>query len=120
VLRARYAAPARQVVFPADAVAARPLRLYFGNPAAEAPRYDFAASLPPNLRPPPARAQLGDVNRNPNYTPPPRPWTERFQWLVDLVLVLAGLVLLAILAALAREALRRQGAAPPAPDAGAS
>jgi hypothetical protein len=105
---------------PADAAAARHLRLYFGNPAAEAPRYDFAASLPPQ---PGAAARPGAVGRGhpqPRLHPTPRPWTERFRWLVDLVLVLAGLVLLAILAALAREALRRQGAAPPAPDAGAS
>jgi hypothetical protein len=102
-----YAAPARQVVFAPAQGQAPPLRLYFGNPQAQAPHYDFAATLPEKLDPPPARAALGAPVKNPEYRPPPKPWTERWPWLVYVVLGVTSLVLLAILAALAREAVAR-------------
>jgi hypothetical protein len=102
----RYAAPARQIVFsPTDL--APPLKLYFGNPDAEPPHYDFAAALPARLDPAPERAALGDVAPNPAYRPTPPPWSERWPWLVYVVLGAASLVLLGVLIALGREALRR-------------
>jgi hypothetical protein len=113
---ARYSAPARQVVF-APAGLAGPLRLYFGNPRAQAPHYDFAANLPVNLDPSPARVPLGALEANPAYQPPLRPWTERHPYLVDVVLGLASLVLLGILAVLGREAIRRHDAAQTVPAA---
>jgi hypothetical protein len=121
---ARYIAPARQVVFaPAGGAGfsmggraslagfASPLRLYFGNPIAQAPHYDFAANLPANLEPPPARVTLGALAPNPSYNPPPKPWTERHPWLVYVVLGVASLALLGILGVLGREAIHRHDAA---------
>jgi Protein of unknown function (DUF3999) len=106
----RYTAPVRQVIFPAAEVKP-PLRLYFGNPNAQPPHYDFAANLPPQVDPPPLRTALEALVENPVYRPVPKPWSERWPWLVYLVLGLAGVVLLGILAALAREAIRRRDAA---------
>jgi hypothetical protein len=106
LLHVRYSAAAREVVFSRPASAA-PLRLYVGNPKAGSPHYDFAASLPDKLAPPPLRTSLGELAKNPDYRPPPKPWTERWPWLVYVVLGTASLVLLAILAGLAREALAR-------------
>src|SRR5262249_14984513 len=102
----RYTAPVRQVIF-ATAELAPPLRLYFGNPKAVRPQYDFEALLPPNLEPPPLRVTLGPVQANPNYQPPPKPLTEAWPWLAYAVLGLASLVLLGILAGLGREAIAR-------------
>jgi hypothetical protein len=107
-----YSAPAREVVFEPKPELAQPLRLYFGNPRAGAPHYDFAAALPTTtLNPAPERASLEGLTRNPDYRPPLKPWTERWPWLVYLVLGSAAAVLLAILGALGREALRRHDAA---------
>lgn len=102
----RYTAPARQVVFAAGN-RAPPLRLYFGNPDAAAPHYDFAATLPEVLEPAPLRAHLDELTENPEYQPPLLPWSDRWPWLVYVVLSLASLVLLALLLLLGREALVR-------------
>jgi hypothetical protein len=107
----RYSAPARQVILANGPDLSPPLRLYFGNPNAEPPGYDFAANLPAVLEPPPARGTFGSIEPNPNYQPAPKPWTERWPWLVYVVLGAASLVLLGILAALAREAISRHDAA---------
>jgi hypothetical protein len=108
---ARVIAPARQLVL-AGADLAGPLRLYFGNPQAQAPNYDFAASLPLTLDPPPAPLSAdGAVQQNPDYRPTPKPWAERHPWLVYVVLGAASAVLLGVLGALARQALNRM---PPA------
>jgi hypothetical protein len=84
-----------------------PLRLYFGNPKAQAPNYDFSRFLPATLVPEPSRAQWSSagVQPNPTYVPEPKPWSERWPWLVYVVLGTASLVLLVILAVLARKAL---------------
>jgi hypothetical protein len=107
---ARATAAAREAVF-APPAGGGPLRLYFGNPRAQEPRYDFAAGLPARLDPPPARAELGPVEVNPDYRPPPKPWTERWPYLVDAVLAGASAVLVGILLVLARSAIRRHDAA---------
>jgi len=106
-----YSAPARQVVFEPKPELAQPLRLYFGNPKAAAPHYDFAEALPATLNPAPERGSLEAPTRNPEYHPPLKPWTERWPWLVYLVLGAAAAVLLGILGALGREAVRRHDAA---------
>jgi hypothetical protein len=113
-----YTAAVRQVVFRVPEGTQPPLRLYHGNPMATAPRYDFASTLPARLDPLPDRIELGALERNPQYVPPPKPWTERWPYLVDAVLAAACALLLAVLFVLARRAIRstaaRSSAAPPA------
>ncbi len=108
---ATYSAPARQVVYEPKGDVAWPLRLYFGNARAAAPHYDFAETLPATINPAPERGSLEAPARNPEYQPAQKPWTERWPWLVYLVLGVAVAVLLGILGALGREAVRRHDAA---------
>ncbi len=96
-----YAAAARQVVY-APQTTTEPLKLYVGNPDAQQPGYDFARNLPEKLEPPPGRASLGTDYPNPEYSPLPLPLTERWPWLIYVVLSLASLVLVAILLSLSR------------------
>jgi hypothetical protein len=110
VTAVRFSAPVRQVVFARSTDLAAPLSLYYGNPKAEAPHYDFAASLPVQLMPAPARTILGSAIKNPTYRPGPKPWSERWPWLVYVVLGLASLVLLALLGLLAQTAVARHDA----------
>jgi hypothetical protein len=107
----RFTAAAHEVIFPLRPGWKLPLRLYHGNPDAPAPRYDFAHTLPPRLDTPPLRATLGDLEKNPQYVPPPKAWTERWPYLVDTVLAVACAVLLGILAVLGRAAIRRHDSA---------
>ena len=97
IMAVRYIAPVRQLVIPAETNLEKPLRVYFGNPKAEAPHYDFAGNLPPRLDPPPARAALGPRQENPVYTPLPPPLSERLPWLIYVVLGAIGLVLAALI-----------------------
>ncbi len=106
----QYTAAAREVIFSAANELAGPMRLYFGNPQAESPHYDFAANLPAQLEPAPVEVPLGPLERNPVYQPPLKPLTERWPWLVYWVLGAASLVLLAILGVLAREAILQHDA----------
>ena len=101
---AKYSAAARQVVFTPQANAG-PVRLYFGNPEAESPIYDFARNLPEKLAPPPDRAVIGPRTANPHYSPKPLPLTERWPWLIYVVLSLASAVLVGIAASLSRAAI---------------
>jgi hypothetical protein len=111
---AQYTAAARQVIFrPADVKG--PLRLYFGNPKAAPPGYDFARTLPATLEPAPVETTLAPRTRNPDYRPPPKPWTERYPWAIYVVLGTASAVLLILLGLLGREAVARHGAAADAP-----
>ncbi len=113
----RYSAPAREVVF-AQKDYARPVKLYYGNPDAEAPHYDFEREVPLVLPQPSEPAQLGEQVRNPTYEPPPASLSERAPWLIYLALAAASLALLAVLALLARSALARHDAAPAGAGAG--
>jgi hypothetical protein len=103
--KVEYAAAARQVVL-ATPETRQPLRLYFGNPEALAPEYDFARNLPERLDPQPARAAVGARRENPDFVPPPLPLTERWPWLVYAVLGGVIVVLTGILASLSRTAIR--------------
>jgi hypothetical protein len=93
-----FSAAARQVVLPAREAAIAPLRLYYGNPDAQDPQYDFERNLPDRLEPPPVRTELGSEQNNPAYQPEPPPLTERWPWLIYAVLggvslLLAGLLI---------------------------
>ncbi len=107
----QYTAPARQLIFARDRDLAWPLRLYVGNPRAAAPHYDFAAGLAEVVSPAPDRAAIGPRATNPAYRPEPKPWTERWPWVIYVVLGTASLVLLILLGLLAREAVSRRGSA---------
>ena len=98
-------AAARQIIFQAGPSTARPLRLYYANPKAQAPRYDLAARLPQKAAL--TRLRLGPPQGNPIYRPEPKPFSERVPWLVYLVLAIAAAVLAAILVSIARAG-RRQ------------
>jgi hypothetical protein len=107
----KYTAAVRQVVFATAGGLVEPLRLYTGNPEAAPPQYDFAATLPVVLEPP-ARTTLVAPMDNPIFKPEPKPWTERWPWLVYVVLGCASVALLAMLGGLARAAIRRHDAMP--------
>lgn len=103
----KFSAPARQVVFARPKQTDEELRLFFGNPEAESPNYDFARNLPARLKPAPSRTQLGSRTMNPSFVPPPQPLTERWPWLIYVVLASVSLVLAVIFFNLARAALER-------------
>src|SRR5262249_18335749 len=99
-------APAREVVFALKEPAAKPLRLFFGNPKASAPHYDFEKELPRNLAAAPIRAENAAISSNPDYKPEPLPLTERVPWLIYLVLAASSIALAFVLFSLARSATR--------------
>lgn len=111
----QYTAPARQIIFEPPADTDEALKLYFGNPKAQEPGYDFASNLPKTIDPPPVRTTLGNADaepqQNPKYVIPPKPWSERWPWGVYVVLGATSLVLLGVLGALGREAIARHDAA---------
>ena len=96
-------APARQLVFELKAAPAQPLRLFYGNPKAEAPHYDFEKELSAKLSNTPVRVGVGPATANPDYKPEPLPLTERVPWLIYLVLGISTLVLGIILWKLAQS-----------------
>ncbi|MGE0756370.1 MAG: DUF3999 family protein [Pirellulaceae bacterium] len=101
---ARFSFAARQVVFAPAEPAAAPWRLYFGNPLAEPPNYDFARNLPEELVPAPVRGELGEVERNLDFVPPPQPLTERLPWLIYVVLGSVSVVLGGVILSVSRAA----------------
>ena len=101
----KFSAPARQVVFARPADEPGEPRLFFGNPLAELPVYDFARNLPTKLAPPPARSELKSAARNPDFVPPPQPFTERFPWLIYVVLSSVTVVLAGVIVSLSRAAI---------------
>ncbi|MCH5375971.1 MAG: DUF3999 domain-containing protein, partial [Planctomycetes bacterium] len=108
-------AAAREVVFSLEDVTGDAVRLYFGNPKAEAPNYDFARNLPPRLDPPPQRLILGPRLANPLFVPEPLPLTERWPWLIYVLLGLAVAVLGALILNLARVAIQMHDDKQPEP-----
>ncbi len=100
------AAPARVVIAKRPESPAGPWRLYFGNPKAEAPNYDFARNLPQKLDPPPGRIALGPRQQNPTFQPEPLPLTERLPWLIYVLLGAAVAILAVLILNLARAAIR--------------
>jgi hypothetical protein len=94
----------RQVLAEIPSELKEELRLYYGNPLADAPNYDFARNLPAKVQPPPASAALSESMVNPNFVPPPLPFTERYPWLVYAVLGSACVALMLIVVSLAKQA----------------
>ena len=99
-----YTAPARTVIF-ASPTPPEPLRLYFGNPKARSPVYDFAGNLPQRLEPKPDRTSVSQRRDNPMFVPAPLPFTERWPWLIYVVLSAVSIVLGAIIVNLSRAAI---------------
>ena len=104
IQKVTFSAPVREVVFEKPSDDAN-VRLFFGNPEALAPNYDFARNLPSQLNPPPSRAKLSQIETNPAFTPPPVPFTERWPWLIYVVLGAVSLILAVIIISLARKAI---------------
>ncbi|MFM7073284.1 MAG: hypothetical protein ACKO38_15970 [Planctomycetota bacterium] len=104
-------APARDVIFPATALAHQPLSLYYGNPKADAPNYDFARNLPAKLAKPPEACELSPRSSNPDYEPEPQPLTERAPWLIYVVLGVSSMVVAVVLADIGRKAIEAHDAA---------
>lgn len=96
-------APTRQLVFELKEPPALPLRIFYGNPKAEAPHYDFEKEVVAKLSTAPVRLQVGPATANPNYRPEPLPLTERIPWLIYIVLTLSSLALGVILWKLAQS-----------------
>jgi hypothetical protein len=86
-----------------------PIRVYFGNPRAQNPGYDFEKTVSANMEPPPLRLEIaaGEPQRNPIYQAPPVAWSEQHPWLVYVVLGIASAVLLGIMGLLGKQALTR-------------
>ncbi len=91
----------RYVFFPF--ASGRRYRLFYGNPAARAPRYDYAKTFAHITRAEAVDARLGGVRHNPRFIAtrealPPHPWIVRNQWVLYVVLGVAviGLVLVAV------------------------
>ena len=119
LMTCRVSGSAREIVLEHTPSLRGPLRLYYGNLNAEPPHYDIERNLPARLEPEPVRLAPGPPQGNPDYVPEPEPFTERWPWLVDLVLALAGVALAAIIVSLGRTAIARADAVEAAPDAGA-
>ena len=105
--RIRVGSSARQVIFAWTPDMGDELRLYYGNPQAEAPNYDFAKNLPARLDPAPVRTVLGVREENPNYVPPPVPVSERWPWLIYVVFGAVSLLLAVCIVAVGRETIAR-------------
>ena len=101
----RVTAAVRQVIFEVDGELIEPVQLFYGNPEAAAPNYDFAKNLPKTPSPAPYRLELEPRQGNPRYQPPPLPLTERLPWLIYVLLGLAIAALGLLIANLARAAI---------------
>lgn len=97
--------PVRQMLFDASQIQA-PLQLYYGNPTADHPNYDYRATVPSvgELAAQPVQAFADPHEPYAEYVPPAKPLTERSPWLVYLVLTIACLALFVILRNLVQAA----------------
>jgi len=72
-------------------------KLYYGNPRAHFPEYDIEALFPYLEIKELPQATLGNQIKNPLFKetlPPPPPFTERYPWLLPVVLIIVVLILL--------------------------
>ncbi len=102
---------ARQVIFDLPQQPDRDVFLAYGNPKALAPQYDFAANLPPKLDPSPARAELALRQDNPDHMPEPKPFSERWPWVIYVVLGSISILLAAVIFSVAGQAIAAHDAA---------
>jgi len=96
----------RYVFFPF--ASGRRYRLFYGNPAARAPQYDYAKTFAHITRAEAIEARLGGVRHNPRFIAtrealPPHPWIVRNQWVLYVALGVAVIALVLV----AVRALRR-------------
>jgi len=83
-------APAREIVFPLSGAGS--YTFYLGLAGAAAPRYDLENILDRGTGISPIAVAVPSWESNPSYVPPaerPKPFTERFPWLLPSVVVLA-------------------------------
>ncbi|HWB00006.1 MAG TPA: DUF3999 family protein [Pirellulales bacterium] len=109
---------ARQIVFANNGSLQGPLRLYYGNPAAELPHYDLERNLPARLDPEPTRLSLGTQQTNPSFVPSPLTLAERWPGAIYAVLGSMIAVLAGLIATLGRAVIREVDRAEPAPSKG--
>jgi hypothetical protein len=102
-------APLRELYFELKEPVSQPLKFYFGNPNADVPHYDFEKELSAKLKAPAMPAAVGSFVANPDYSPPPLPFTERLPWLIYVVLTISSAALVLILFSLARSTMRMEG-----------
>lgn len=107
----RFSAAARQIVFAEPAQADHTVTLYSGNPSADLPRYDFDRNLSAELITAPIRCIPESSTQNPGFTPPPRPFSDRFPWLIYVVLTSVISVLAFVISRLAGTAVSLHDAA---------
>ena len=104
----------RKLVFSADPAGS--YRLYYGNPEAGSPSYDLERIFPYLVTEGLPAAGLGPHTQNPAFfvpDPPPKPFTERFPWLLPVIVAIAALIIGAFLASLIRQL--KDSLPPPAP-----
>ena len=112
----KFSAPVRQIVLARPAEEGTDLRLFFGNPEGQAPVYDFARNLPDRLEPSPLRGRIGGVTTNPTFVPPPKPLTDRWPWLIYVVLGFISVVLTVLMFNVARAAIAAHDGTKAEPD----
>ena len=94
----------RKLVFSADP--ARSYRLYYGNEGINAPSYDLEQIFPYLVTEGLPTATLGPHMENPDFfapPPPPAPFTERYPWLLPVIVAIAALVVGAFLTSIIRQ-----------------
>ena len=103
----------RKLIFSADPGTS--YRLYYGNPDAEPPSYELEHIFPYLVTENLPVAGLGAHTANPLFTgpiEPPKPFTERYPWLLPTVVALAALLIGVFLTSLFRQL---KGMLPPPP-----
>lgn len=105
VENARASGFVRKLIFSAEA--GKSYRLYYGNPEASAPSYELERIFPYLVTENLPAARLGPHTPNPAFAEPapprPRPFTERYPWLLPVVVAAAALLVGFFLASLVRQ-----------------
>lgn len=94
----------RLVLFPIDRLS-DDLRLYFGNPDASEPMYDFERMLDEYVDPPEPLCKLGELRRNPEFKLSLVALIQRSPWIVHAAFALASVAIAATLADTVRRLL---------------
>ncbi len=94
----------RKLVFSADP--GQSYRLFYDNPDASAPSYDLERVFPYLVTEGLPVAVLGPHTQNPAFAvpaQPPKPFTERYPWLLPTIVAIAALLIGAFLASIVRQ-----------------